>query len=258
MPNHTAAGGSGFGDGGSLIADRCVVVGNTNTGDTTDSKGLAAGIGIWEAAYGDVLNYNIINNVTASFGAGLDFGRGFTVTGNGAHIINNSSHTSGGAIYTHPQNTITLNNCQLNNNGAQYGGGIAGVQAQSITLRDNGTIYSNVAGDFGGGIYAHTGSAAGTDTLITIRDNGSISGNTASNGGGISGGSLEMPNNIPTINLLDNSRIAGNKSIADVGGIWVPQPHLDKITAAATVVFTDNHSVQAYYMLDTSPDVAVH
>ncbi|WP_245612079.1 InlB B-repeat-containing protein [endosymbiont 'TC1' of Trimyema compressum] len=67
-----------------------------------------------------------------------------------------------------------------------------------------------------------------------------------------------MPDNIPTISLENNSKISGN--IADFygGGIWVPQPHLNKITAAGTVVFEKNQSVQAYFMLDSSPDVAIH
>ena len=52
--NHTGAGDSGFaggigvGYGGSLVADSCIVVGNRNTGDTTDNKGLAGGIGAWQ------------------------------------------------------------------------------------------------------------------------------------------------------------------------------------------------------------------
>ena len=35
-------------------------------------------------------------------------------------------------------------------------------------------------------------------------------------------------------------------------------PHLNKITATGTVVFEKNQSAQAYFMLDSSSDVAVH
>lgn len=110
---------------------------------------------------------------------------------------------------------MTITEGYFFNNTGRWGGGLCvcdpTVPIQTSITRS--TFMSNIANQWGGGLYANT-----VDVTVAITDT-SFSNNSAANGGGIARFAAAMN--------LTNSSITGNNASAAAGGMWVdsgPQP----------------------------------
>jgi CSLREA domain-containing protein len=173
---------------GNLTINRCIIkanvgisggaIGNDNTGVLTINNSI------------------ISNNIADQHGGGIsNMG---TLTVNNSSISHNSADNWGGGIYNwswfDKHSILTINNSTINNNSAKYGGGIYN---QSALTMNNSTLFENTA-EQGGGLYNYKWlDSEGIVIGWSITTNCTFSSNIAQNwGGGIyNNGIAEIYNN---------------------------------------------------------------
>jgi len=181
-----------------------------------------------------------------------------------ASIYNGHSQTVGGAIY------------------AQFANGSSapierdGSDKNLVRITGRASVYNNTADQVGGGVYY---SSYQSGTAMRVDGQASVRGNTAQNAGGIvvmSGvlrvaGRAQIANNTATdasgggggvvlvddtcyLYLEDTASLTGNRA-AGYGGAVLAMGGLDRVTAAAGVVFARNTAAQAF--LPSAEDLAL-
>jgi hypothetical protein len=129
--------------------------------------------------------------LSGGYGDGID-----SITVNGRKFARHN----GGGIYVH--GTMTFSNLKVKNNSATNSGGgvfLDGDDDSDIVVITNAAVFDNFAGDKGGGVYAHGGTAYLTN--LTVADNQS-----GGSGGGIhsDGSSFYLRNSIVWGNTSPN------------------------------------------------------
>ncbi len=152
-----------------------------------------------------------INSSGSAVGGALSVG-GETTLDTCTLSNNSSAITSGGAIFLGTNALLTIQNSTIEDNLARYGGGIAVGSAQERLILQDTIIQRNEATDHGGGIYSQSRIEA---------DGVSIYDNVA----GGDGGGLWAENNGGgnTIMALDfvGADIRGNTAAGDGGGLYL-------------------------------------
>ena len=146
------------------------------------------------------------NGNTATNGGGIYLGGG-TLNHNGGTVGYNTASSDGGGMYLNAgTTTINGSTININNNGAVDG---AGIYANNNFSLSNGTVISNVASHYGGGVYVN----AGTTTITGGNIGTSGNANTAQNGGGVyaAGGTLNHT----------GGNIGYNTATVNGGGLYV-------------------------------------
>jgi predicted outer membrane repeat protein len=140
-----------------------------------------------------------VNNNTATVGGGAIVSNSTITSSNGLTFDSNSATSYGGGLYLIDASSAT--GLTVSNNSSVFAGGIAMKNGNSeIISLSNSTVSSNVATQFGGGIYAESG------LLITSV---TFDGNTAGTfGGGISVNSADSMR-MTGCTLTNNSGSAG-------------------------------------------------
>ncbi|UCE67846.1 MAG: right-handed parallel beta-helix repeat-containing protein [Candidatus Zixiibacteriota bacterium] len=193
-------------DGGGIFCRNSSPVINGNTINGNFAGRLGGGIRCMLNSNPQITGNIISANAASNNGGGI-YSNSDSLLVNGNTIINNSAKSGGGiyCMYCEPliiNNTI-INNSALNSEFAA-GGGIYCHRSNAI-ISDN-VISSNIAEDFGGGIYC------GSD------DSSTISGNTISENSSRKGGGLYLTNSSDPD--VANNTISGNNASATGGGIF--------------------------------------
>jgi len=191
-------------------------------------------------------NCNIVSN-QANYGGGI-FSRGTLAVNNSVVAADLATYSGGGIVY---DGTLTLRDSTFYHDKAQLGeaGGIKSNATNSQLTANGCTLYDNVAGDSGGGMWL-----AGTITLTncTLSSNtayGQVNGNVPPAGGGgiyVDWGPTTLTNCTVSLNScnglgsginvirsgvlnLTNTIVAGNlsrnNSLGDINGIVTTADH---------------------------------
>ncbi len=164
--------GGGIYNYGDLALNGVRIIGNTAGGTTSDGGGLYVNSGSAMLTSGEVAS-----NVASINGGGVYVSSGGTATFIGTQLIGNAASTnSGGGMYVDYGGTAALTETQvLNNRSDRWGGGLCLYTDKPVTL-SGGSVSSNSAAEYGGGLYVR-------ETVATITGTAILS-NSASYGGG--------------------------------------------------------------------------
>jgi hypothetical protein len=234
--NTSGASGGGIffsNDGGNLTVTACTVSNNTAA---DEGGGLDSEVGSSGTTTINGGNYN--GNVSGTDGGAMDMEGTASVTD--ATIHNNTAGSFGGGIYFKSGHSLTVSSCTITSNVASNGngGGIEDATASTLTLLGN-LISGNTASGNGGGVRAGFSGGAGlvTDISGSTAIGNTITDNTAgNNGGGLSTNSAEI--------TFNNSLFSGNRAVKGGGGLSAVQGTSGTETATLTNdTFAANTSV---------------
>ncbi len=207
------------------------------------------GIASWNCAL-TITNSRIEENTAEKFGAGI-YADASPVsiyeTVIQSNTANHPTDSIGGGIVLVNQLGMTLDRVSIANNHAAKGAGIVTGGNQSSLFITNSTISHNIAGSFGGGMYAY-----GNVTInnSTFSDNQAVS--DPRGGGGIYGAVVS-----PTIKAVVNvnhATLAGNTAVAGGGSAIYLEATVDGYARMITVnsIFSGPAGVHVCRMDDES------
>ncbi|MBN1888559.1 MAG: hypothetical protein JW850_11235, partial [Thermoflexales bacterium] len=172
--------------GGGLYVDVGNVLTITRDSDVTNNTATAYGGGarVWGTLLGDDWSSSITNN-SAPNGGGVAVPGG-VLHFDGSHVTDNiatGAQGRGGGIYVYAGGVVTLTGSSNISRNDAYDG--AGIYADAASLELGAVLHSNVATNYGGGVYlANDSTLRATGTYVGYSAAG-WGGNEAARGGGI-------------------------------------------------------------------------
>ncbi len=154
------------------------------------------------------------DNVAITYGGVAEIASSKTVTFRNLGLTNNGTATYGGILYVHSNATVILDNSDVYSGSASSrGGGIRLASGASLSMSRGSTVYDNqtTGTGLGGGIASYYGT-------IILNDTSRIGNTTYRNHSIDNGGGVYLENG--TLNMYNNSRIAGNYADGDGGGVY--------------------------------------
>ncbi len=171
-----------------------------------EGGGIHNNEGVLEARFSTVMANRVMNNNGGfTFGGGIqNIGRALAmldhsqVLGNGAYA-SSGARAHGGGISTMLESVVHLVDSDVGDNFASHdGGGMFVVDNSNMIVEQSSSIFGNIAGEAGGGVYLRNGVVA--DVMVsTISDNA-----TELRGGGLSAGN-DVTLNVVNSDILRNT-----------------------------------------------------
>jgi hypothetical protein len=228
VSNNTAAWGGGlFTETGRLTLVHTTVSGNSADND-------AGGIFVKELSVVNIQNGSRITGNTAAWGGGISSWNS-TLTVDASVISNNTVPNSGGGLLIHDGGTaVVQNGSVISNNAATYEGGISNWGGSTLTV-DGSVISGNTASGSSGGI--------GNLGIMTLNAS-TVFGNTAPRAGGL----FNAPGATMTVRLstiTDNFATLGAGGLLNVNGTLI-------VTQSALLGNTSDGDGDALYSLADS------
>lgn len=193
------------------ICRNCIFTNAKNTMKTDEAAPIRA--------YGQVNIYGEILNCEGNNGGAIKCIGGDVDIFSGAKIHSCKSGTEGGGVYGRDFAVISMHDGEIYSNlAAEEGGGI--FASDGVLNIEKGNIYYNTAGKTGGGVFS------GNDTTLSFGVNGSgptVSGNYAKNSGGgvrCNGGTDRSGG----VTYFNGGTVTGNRTDVSGGGISIGKP----------------------------------
>jgi hypothetical protein len=163
-----------------IMNDGSVITGNTATGSNLYGAGVWVGTNATFTMHGGTISGNTVSNG----GGGVATWGTFTMNGG---TISGNSASRGGGVYV-GEGTFTMRGGAIEGNTALRGGGVYRDTDGNIIM-NNGTIASNIAREFGGGVYIQVGYAGTaftkTSGIITGYNSDQSNGNIVKDDDGV-------------------------------------------------------------------------
>jgi subtilisin family serine protease len=153
-----------------------------------------------------ITNATFANNTSVGAGAGIAMTNGMLDVSSSSFIGNSTNSggnlVQGGGLFATGA-AVTLDDLDVRNNSCNFGGGGVAVENPTTFSMSNSTVVDNVAGIFGGGVYVGGGTNGMSLTGSTIA--GNSGGSVGANGVYVSGGDIDLQQNVIAFNVDGSS-----------------------------------------------------